>query len=361
MKRSLPYFCAVLVLLGSAGCKRDASGPKVAKGIPEQYILEVERRDVDYSIEVAGDVAPEFELVVKSEVGGKVKTLFVEPGQEVKAGDLLCEIDDTDLQNQLASVETEIAGSQLGVHRAQLQFNRGEELFKAKLITKEAFDNLESDLAFAKNDLAKAERRIQSAKDQISKARIVAPINGTVLRVDVIEGEVVVPAASVNSGTELMTLADLSKLRVTAHVNQVDVAFLKLKQNVDVTMESLRQENMQARVSFIAPTATTKNSVKGFKVQASIVNPSPRLRPGMMVNLTIPVATAREAVAVPASAVFRGANDSRVVWLLGEDGQPQEHEVTLGISSLDYTEIKSGLKAGDRILAIEPRMLNKKS
>jgi len=327
--------------------------------VPSKYLVTAECRDVDYSIDMAGDVAPEFQLEVKSEVGGKVKALHVEPGQQVKAGEPLCEIDDTDLQNQKASVMTEIAGGELGVDRALRHFNRAKELFEAKLITKEAFDNLESDLAISRNELAKSQRKLQTVNDMISKARIIAPSDGTVLQVQVIQGQVVVPAASVNSGTTLMTVADLSKLLVTTYVNQVDVSLLQLKQLVKLTMESAKQETMEARVSFIAPVATVKNGVKGFQVQASILKPSPRLRPGMMVNLTVPVAHADQAVTVPISAVFKGQNENRVVYVLQENN-PHERVVTLGVSSLDYTEIKSGLKIGERILSVEPRVLEKK-
>lgn len=352
----------LLALLLAAGCKPSSGWKRTgAKGVPEQYVVEAECRDVDYSIDVAGDVAPEFQLEVKSEVGGKVKALHVEPGQTVKSGELLCEIDDTDLQNQKASVMTEITGSQLGVDRALHHYNRGKELYKAKLITKEAFDNLESDLAIAKNEQAKAQRRLQTVNDQLAKTRIAAPTAGTVLQVQVIEGQVVVAAGSVNSGTTLMTVADLSKLLVTTNVNQVDVALLQLKQLVNVTMESVKQETMEARVSFIAPVATIKNGVKGFQIQASILHPSPRLRPGMMVNLTVPVAHASQVVTVPISAVFRGKGDRRVVYLLEDDGKPKECEVVLGVAGLDYAEIKSGLKVGDRILSVEPRVLEKKS
>ncbi|MCX6966700.1 MAG: efflux RND transporter periplasmic adaptor subunit [Verrucomicrobia bacterium] len=328
--------------------------------IPEKFVLTAECRDIDYEIDIAGDVAPEFQLEVKSEVGGKIKALHVEPGQQVKAGEPLCEIDDTDLQNQKASVMAEIDGGQLRVKRAQEHFNRGKELFKSRLITREAFDNLESDLAIERNELAKSQRKLQTVVDQIGKTRIIAPSDGTVLQVQVIEGQVVVSAASVNSGTTLMTVADLSKLLVTSNVNQVDVALLQLKQTVKVTMESIRQETMEARVCFIAPVATIKNSVKGFQVQANILKPSPRLRPGMMVNMTIPVARAEQAVSVPVSAVFRGANDQRVVYVL-EENKPVMREVVLGVTGLDYTEIKKGLQAGEKILAVEPRVLEKKS
>ncbi|MEI6349888.1 MAG: efflux RND transporter periplasmic adaptor subunit [Verrucomicrobiota bacterium] len=329
-----------------------------ANPIPAKYIAEVERRLIDYSVDVAGDVAPEFQLDVKSEVGGKIKSLLVEPGQVVKAGELLCEIDDTDLQNEKASAQTDIEGQKLAVERALRNFQRSKKLYGDKLITKEAFDNLESDLAIARNDLVKSQRRLQSVVDRISKAKIVAPSAGTVLQVPVILGQVIVPAASVNAGTTLMTIADLSKLLVTTHINQVDVARLHVKQPVTLTVESIKEEVLEGSVSFIAPVATVKNGVKGFIVEALVLKPSPRMRPGMTVSLTIPVIHVEGALAVPVSAIFKGKDDNRVVYVLNDD-KPEPKGVTVGDASLDYAEIKSGVQLGDRILTVEPRVLEK--
>ena len=332
-----------------------------AEPIPSKYIVEADRRDIDYTIDVSGDVAPEFQLDVKSEVGGKIRSLHVVPGQVVTRGEVLCEIDDTDLRNQKASAQSQIEGQQLSVDRAQHNYDRGKELFAAKLITTEAFDNLVSDLALAKNGYERAERALQTIQDQISKARVIAPTAGTVLSVPVIEGLVVVAAASVNSGTTLMTIADLSKLLVDTNINQVDIARLQIRQAVKLTLESAKEESMDGRVTFIAPVASIKNGVKGFEVKAMISNPSRRLRPGMTVNMVVPVAHANGVLAIPVSAVFRGDNDRRVVYVLGAEDKPEQREVNLGISNLDYAEIKSGLKQGERILTVEPRVLEKKS
>ena len=328
--------------------------------IPEKYILKAECRDVNDSIEVAGEVLPEFQLQVKSEVGGKIKSLHVKAGQAVKAGELLCEIDDTDLQNQKASILTEIEGAQLGIDRAQRHYDRGHELLKNKVITKEAIDNLESDLALARNEWSKSQRKLQTVADQITKARIVAPADGTVLELPVIEGMVVVPAASVNSGTLLMTLADLTRLLVKAHVNQIDVASLHPRQSVQLTIEAVKKEKLEGLVTFIAPLATLSNNIKGFDVEASILKPSKRLRPGMMVSLTIPVSHAEQVVAIPVFAVFKGENESSLVYVL-EQGKPLAREVVLGVSGLDYSEIKKGLKVGEQILSVDPHAFDNKS
>ena len=331
------------------------------EGIPNKYIAEVEVRDIDYSIDVSGDVIPEFQLDVKPEVGGKIRALHVVPGQVVARGQVLCEIDDTDLKNQKASAQTTVEGEQLSVDRAQKNYNRGKDLFAAKLITKEAFDNLESDLALAKNAFVKAQRQMQSIVDQISKTKVVSPMAGTVLAVPAIEGQVVVGAASVNSGTVLMTVADLTKLLVDSNVNQMDVSRLQIRQAIKLLVESAKEETMDGRVTFIAPVASIKNGVKGFEVKALISNPGPRLRPGMTVNLTVPVAHAAKAVSIPVSAVFKSENDRQMVYVLDDDEKPEAREVTVGVANLEFAEIKSGLKPGERILTVEPRLLEKKS
>ena len=363
MKRLLAILLALAIVAGVvwlAPLKKRLGGPHV-EPISPKYVAEAERRDIDYSIEVSGDVAPEFQLEVKTEVGGKIRALHVVPGQVVARGEVLCEIDDTDLKNQKASAQTTVEGAQLSVDHSQGNFERGKELFAAKLITKEAFENLSSDLALAKNTFVKAERALQTIVDQISKTKVVAPTAGTVLSVPVIEGQVVVSAASVNSGTTLMTVADLSKLLVDTNINQIDVTRLQIRQAVKLTVESVKEETMDGRVTFIAPVASIKNGVKGFQVKALIANPTSRLRPGMTVNMVVPVAHANGVVAIPVSAVFKSENDHTVVYLLGELEKPEQREITVGISSLEFAEIKSGIKPGDRVLMVEPRFMEKNS
>lgn len=332
------------------------------KAIPAEYVAKAERRDIDYTIDVTGDVAPESQLDVKSQVGGFIKALRVIPGQVVKKNQVLCEIDDTDLQNAKSSALTEVEGQRLVMDKAQKAYDRGKELFAGKLITKETFENLGIDLDIAKNGLIRTQRALRTIQDELDRTKIYAPSDGTVLTVPVIEGQVVVAAASVNSGTTLMTLADLSKLLVNTHVNQVDVTRLRQDQTVDLTLDSAREEKMRGKIVFIAPIASIKNNVKGFDVQALISKPTERLRPGMTVSLTIPVAHASDAISVPIAAVFKGDNDKHVVYVLtGEDQKPEPRDVSVGITNLDYAEIKSGVKPGEQILTVQPRALDNNS
>lgn len=326
----------------------------------EKFVARAEKRDIDFSVEISGDVAPAFQLEVKPEVGGKLKALHVEPGSVVKEGDILCEIDDRDLLTERDSALTEIDGAKLEVDKNERNWARGQDLFESKLISREVFDNLTSEVDLAKNSLTKAQRKLQLVDDRLRKTKVVAPNDGTVLTVPVIEGQVVIAAASVNSGTTLMTIANLSKLLVETHINQVDVARLSVNQGVKLKAESLRDASMEAKISFIAPVATVKNNVKGFQVQALIEKPDARLRPGMTVSMSVPIARADAAVTVPISAVFKGEGGSKVVYVRNGESS-EKRKVKIGVTNVDYAQILNGVEEGEEILLIEPDRTAKKS
>lgn len=365
MKRICPLLLTIALLGGGwPACTKkrnaQASAEVIRSGdIPARFIGRAEKRDIEMTVEVNGDVTPDTQLDVRPEVGGKIKAIHVEPGQTVKQGNLLVEIDDRDLLTEKAGAITEIDGARLVMEKNQRNFERGKELFAQNLINRETFDNLSADYEISRNSLEKSQRRLDLVEDKLRKTKIVAPSDGTVLSVPVIEGQVVTAAASVNSGTSLMLIADLSRLLVETHVNQVDVSKLHLDQKVTLSTESFRDMELEAVINFIAPVASVKNNVKGFQIKALIERPDPRLRPGMTVNLSVPVASAQEVVSVPISAVFKGENNARVIYVRRGDAM-EKREVKVGISNLEYAEIKSGVEPGEEILLIEPRFLQKK-
>jgi RND family efflux transporter MFP subunit len=318
-----------------------------------------EKKDIDFSIQISGDVMPDTQLDVKPEVGGRIRALHVEPGDVVKAGELLVEIDDTDILSEMASAKTEIDGATLSVTKSERNFERAKDLFESKLISQEAFDNLSSELDIARNTHIKAERQMQLVQDKLTKTKVLAPSDGTVLTVPVVEGQVAIAAASVNSGTTLMSIANLSKLIVETHVNQVDVSKLSLKQQVKLLAESLKDEEMQAEIIFIAPVATIRNGIKGFTVRAAIQQATTRMRPGMTVQMTIPIAHAGDAVSVPISAVFKGSGNSRVVYVRKGD-KTERRPVKVGVSNTENAQILQGVQLGEEILLNEPERAQKR-
>lgn len=312
-----------------------------------------ERRDISEQIRLSGDIAPAYQVEIKPEVGGKIREVHVTTGQEVKQGDLLFVIDDSELQIELASAQVDIDGARVNVEKLGGNLKRAAELFDAKLISKEVYDNLEADHRLAENALERSQRRFETVQDRITKTRVVAPADGTILSVPVIQGQVVVAAMSVNAGTALATLADLSTLLIDAHVNQLDIGKIAEGSTVEVLTGTGNEARATAKVSFVAPLATTKNNVKGFSIQAVLGGDTSIFRPGMTVGIRLPVAKATNAVSVPVSAVFEDG-DRKVVYLPQNGTNVEKRPVEIGVTDLFHAEIRSGLSPGDRVLLEQP-------
>lgn len=358
MKRR-PLFLLLAILLLALAAVWWGWGSRDVEESADEIVTEVERRDIQSTLLLTGEVTPAFQVDVKAEVGGKVKKIYVEVGQKVKKGDLLAEIDDTELLTDKASAETDIEGAQLAVDKNRGNYNRAKALYEQKLISKEVFANLEADLAISKNALEKAQRRLQTVEDRLRKIRIEAPADGTPLDIPVKEGQVVVAAASVNAGTVLMTFANLSELLIESHVNQADAPRLREGQPVEVQATNAGDDPIRAHIDFIAPLAVVKNNIKGFEVKAVIDNNDGRLKPGMSVSMNVPVAEADQAVSVPVGAVFKDRDEDVVYVRHGES--IERRKVRLGVNDLYYVEVTSGLKPGETILLTEPENLPVKS
>jgi RND family efflux transporter MFP subunit len=209
-----------------------------------------------------------------------------------------------------------------------------------------------ADFQIQENGLDKALRRRQTVDDRLSKTRVLAPFDGTVLEIPVSEGQVVVGAASVNSGTSLMTFADLSSLLIISQVNQLDAPKLSLGQELILKSPDSNESTASAKVQFIAPLASVKNNIKGFEVRGIIDHNDAQLKPGVSVSVRLALPKADGVVAVPLTAVFE--HKGRKVAYVLENGIPVRREVTVGAIDVDAAEIQSGIREGEDVLLVEP-------
>jgi HlyD family secretion protein len=328
---------------------------------------EVEERDISFAITAAGEIGPAEQVSVRPEINGKIAELPVDIGDRVKKGQLLCRLDDTDLQTERESQLTQIAGSKLQIQEAELrvektqrEFKRNKELVEAQLVPVEIFDNARTEhdlaknaVALSRNALERAEKALKIIDDKLSKTQIKAPFDCTVLTRPVSLGQTVSGAAGFNSGTEILTIANLNEMIVMAHINQADVTRMKEKQSVEIQVESVPGLRMAGHVERIAPQALIKNGIKGFSARIAIDHIDPRVRPGMTSILTIPVASVESATSVPLSAVFWDKGE-RYVFVRTLDGKWERRVVQVGISDYAYAEVQKGLTNGEVVALEQP-------
>ena len=172
-------------------------------------------------------------------------------------------------------------------------------------------------------------------------------------------GQAVSGSGGFNSGTEVLTIADLNQMIINAHINQADITRLHVDQDVEISVEAVAGLKVNGKIERIAPQATIKNNIKGFAVRVLLKNVDGRIRPGMTANVKIPVAAADNVLAVPLAAVFTEKNpDSgmpeRFVYV--KNGETAErHPVTVGVSDFFYAEIQAGLSPGDVVTLEQPK------
>jgi multidrug efflux pump subunit AcrA (membrane-fusion protein) len=168
------------------------------------------------------------------------------------------------------------------------------------------------------------------------------------------EGQVVVAAASVNAGTSLMILADLSRLLISTHVNQLDAGKLSLGQRMSVKPPDGRDGVAEAEIGFIAPLATVKNNIKGFEVTGILQGQNHGLKPGVSVSMEVPLGLAKDVVVVPITAVF-DEEEKKVVFVKSGD-KPERREVSIGLVDSTMAEIRSGLAEGEEVFLARPEI-----
>ena len=310
-----------------------------------------ETRDIQFSVSAAGDIGPADQVSVRPEVNGRIAELPVDIGDKVAKDALLCRLDDKDLQIERSTRLAEIDGAKVQLTKAQRNFKRTKELFEEDLVAKEIYEDTRTDFELASNTLARADAALRLLEDRLSKTKIQAPFDCTVLTRPVSIGQAVSGSGGFNSGTEVMTIANLNDMIITAHINQTDVIRLQPGQEVDVQVESVPGLRMKGKMERIAPQAILKNGIKGFTTRVQIKEIDPRVRPGMTAILTIPVASADDVLSVPLAAVHTDRSGDRFVYVRqGDEFVPRA--VTLGIMDYNYAEVQEGLAEGD-IVSLE--------
>lgn len=320
---------------------------------------QVETRNIHFSVNAAGEIGPAEQVSVRPEINGRIETLPVDLGDRVKKGQVLFTLDDKELQNEKASRNTEIERAKLQLDQAQRNYQRANDLYKGNLISLELFENTRTEFELAKNSLERSQRELAILEERLTKTKIVAPFNCTILTRPVSMGQAVSGSGGFNSGTEVLTIADLSEMIINAHINQADVTRLNVGEEVEVIVEAVAGLKVMGRVERIAPQATIKNNIKGFAVRILLKNVDERVRPGMTANIKIPVAMADNVLAVPLAAVFTEKNpdtgDPERFAYVSKGDSYERRPIQVGVSDFFFAEVQKGLQSGELVLLEQPK------
>lgn len=350
---------------------RQAATRSPEAGTARHTTAAVESRDIKFAITVAGEIGPAEQVSVRPEVNGRISELPVDIGDRVKKDALLFALDDKDLQIELDTRKQEIASEQLQLAKASLHmkqaerdFERDKSLYQAKLVseqvyetTKQLWDSAAKDYELAANSVERARTSLALTEEKLTKTRVKAPFDCTVLTRPISAvGQAVSGSGGFNSGTEVMTIANLADLVILAHVNQADVTRLRSGMEVRVAVEAVAGLIVTGLVERISPQATIVNNIKGFSTRIRLKSPDERVQPGMTANITIPVASSSNVFAVPLAAVFTEFNqklqqNERYVYVASGETF-SKRSVRIGVADYFYAEVQQGVEAGE-VVALE--------
>ena len=295
MKR---YLALALAVVGSAAC----TGTKDKAPFVQTAL--VTRRTIVIDAEATGSVEPITVVEVKSKASGLITKMPVETGTLVKPGDLLVQIDTRDVQNQYNQAEADLNAAKAQLQVAEAQKKRSDELFKARVITSQEYENASLAHENAKAAVIRSAANLDLAKQRLEDATVNATTGGTILTKTVSLGQVITSAtSSATGGTTLLTMADLGKVRVRALFNETDIGQVRSGQTAAVAIDAFPDRRFQGVVEKIEPNATVQQNVTMFPVLVTLDNGEGLLKPGMNGEVSVLVDQVNDVIAVPNDAL----------------------------------------------------------
>lgn len=302
MKWGSGILCVLLALslsLGAAGCGRGES-----EEVKAPDAAPVARQNLEIRAEASGQIEPLRVVEVKSRVGGELRRISVETGNEVSQGTVIAEIDPRDVKNALDQAEADLELARARLVTAEAQRRRAVELAKAGVMSEQDLETKQLDETNAQAQLLKARTNMDLAREKMGDVAIRSPITGTVIEKTVEQGQIIASASgNVSGGTTLVKMADLSIVQARALVDETDIGRVHPGQPAQVTVEAYPGRTFRGSVAKIEPQAVIEQNVTMFPVLVRLENPERLLKPGMNSEVSIEIADRQDVVAVPNQAV----------------------------------------------------------
>ena len=313
------------------------------------------------SVTATGTIEAVTSVTVGTQVSGIVNKLYVDYNSQVKKGQVIAELDKTNLLSELNTAKANLASAQSSLNYQAANMERYKTLYKKGLVSADEYENALFTYRQAKEQVASSKENVQRAQTNLGYATITSPIDGTVISKSVEEGQTV--AASFNT-PELFTIAkDLTNMQVVANVDEADIGNVKEGDRVTFTVDAYPDDTFEGTVKQVRLEATTTNNVVTYEVVISAPNADLKLKPGLTANVTI-YTQERSGVLAVANKALRFTptketvgKDMKIVDCKGKNkvwtlngNTLTAHPVTIGQSDGINTEITKGLKQGDKIV-----------
>src|SRR6266536_293280 len=373
MRRSFPLLVAVIglfvLLFAVHQCQQ--------RGAANYQTTAVSRGAITQAVTATGTLNPVVNVQVGSQVSGNVAKLFADFNSQVKAGQVVAQIDPALFQATVTQAEGDLASAQAALELAKVNATRTEELFAKKTSSKADLDQAVANLHQAEANVKIKQGALDKAKADLDHYTITSPIDGVVISRSVDVGQTV--AASLQAPVIFQIANDLTKMQIDANVAEADVGVLEVGQDVDFTVDAFPMRTFHGKVVQVRNAPITVQNVVTYDTVIGVSNPDLKLKPGMTANVSIIAARKDNVLQIknaalryrpteagaaemgsrsPSSRGGRGSSgrerttSERTVYVLS-GSRPTPAQIITGISDGVVTEVVEGLKEGDRVVTAE--------
>ena len=345
----------------------------------------ITNKRLELSIEASGVIEAISSIEIKSKASGEVLFLGAEVGDLVDKGAILGQIDQRTPNNILNQAKSDLEAAKVRLENAQSQFDRGKELHANASISDKDFEDIEENFAQAKSALVRNEVSFENAKIALDDTIVRSPVRGTIISRPVEVGQVISsPTSAVGGGTVLMTMADLSKVRVRALIDEIDVGKVSIGQVVSIKVAAYRDKEFFGIVKKIEPQARIEQNVTTFPVLIDIENDENLLLLGMNTDVVIEVLNKDVSVSAPTMSLrtrkdiysaasilnipkaevdnflsdyVTGENFNKFIVIKDTKKGPELTWVEIGASDLSNVEVITGLNKDDLVYILPSKSL----
>lgn len=322
---------------------------------------EVAKQDIVNSVTATGTIEPVTSVDVGTQVSGVISKLYVDYNSVVKAGQVIAELDRTNLMSELSSAQASLKSAQSELDYQKTNYERYKALYDKGLISANDFEQARLSYVQAQQRTRQQKESVKKAQTNLGYATITSPIDGVVLSKEVEEGQTV--ASSFSTPTLFKIARDLTDMRVIADVDEADIGDVKEGQRVTFTVDAFPDDTFEGQVTQVRQEATTESNVVTYEVVISAPNDDLKLKPGLTANVVIFTMEAKDVLAVPSKALRFTPHEAMLnsdetitdtdakekVWVK-EGSNLKAVAVETGMTNGTLTQITKGLKPGTHVL-----------
>ncbi|WP_258103058.1 efflux RND transporter periplasmic adaptor subunit [Marinoscillum sp. MHG1-6] len=315
------------------------------------FIATIEKKSV-----ATGKVIPEDEVEIKPNLSGIIDKVFLEEGQQVKAGDLIALIKVVPNEASINQAKGRVSSAQIVLKNAKTEYERNLALYEKGVIADQAFRNAELNYLQAEQELKNAQSDLQiivkgTAGGGTANTQIRSTVDGTILEIPVKAGDQVIESNNFNEGTSIATVANLDRMIFEGQVDESEVGKLKPGMALEVSLAAISDETFEAKLKFIAPKGTEQEGTVQFKIKADVdLKEEFFIRAGYSANASMITGRKDSVLSVKEAWLqYDKKTDEPFVEIETGEQQFERRNVKLGLSDGLNVEVIGGVKETDKI------------